>query len=493
VKDALSLLQALVLEDGRRWGDVATGFQLEDARAVLDQSAAPYSFLTRARGAAKTSDLAGIAVAAMLTQAPAGSRLYGLAADKDQARLLVDSVRGYVERTPELRGRLVLDVFKARTDRGVVLEALAADAASSWGLRPWLVVCDEIAQWPTTPAPRTLWESVSSAAAKNPDCRMVLLTSAGDPAHWSRRILEHAEADALWRVHEVHGPAPWMDEARLKEQERRLPESSFRRLFLNEWTASEDRVASLDDLRACVTLDGPQEPKEQAAYWIGVDLGLKRDRTAVAVCHSERLSGDEDPTVGSRVVLDRLQVWQGTRLKPVRLDDVEEWVATTAARYNHAGVILDPWQAAGLAQRLQARGTQVGGRSWGSWESWERKVEEFVFSAQSVGRLASTLTLLIRNRALALPDDPGLIDELANLRLRETSPGVLRIDHDPDKHDDRAIALALAAHRLAQDTWPQPKATKDEPPMGMRERAIWEMLTARDKPRRVIPGIDYFH
>ncbi len=108
----------------------------------------------------------------------------------------MDSVRGYVERTPELRGRLVLDAFKARTDRGVVLEALAADAASSWGLRPWFVVADEIAQWPTTPAPRTLWESVSSAA-KNPECRMVLLTSAGDPAHWSRSILEHAQADPL--------------------------------------------------------------------------------------------------------------------------------------------------------------------------------------------------------------------------------------------------------------------------------------------------------
>ena len=35
-------------------------------------------------------------------------------------------------------------------------------------------------------------------------------------------------------------------------------------------------------------------------------------------------------------------------------------------------------------------------------------------------------------------------DELANVRLRETSPGVYRMDHDPDKHDDQAIALALA-------------------------------------------------
>jgi hypothetical protein len=39
-------------------------------------------------------------------------------------------------------------------------------------------------------------------------------------------------------------------------------------------------------------------------------------------------------------------------------------------------------------------------------------------------------------------------DELRNVRLRETTPGVVRIDHDPDRHDDRAIALALAASKL---------------------------------------------
>lgn len=75
-------------------------------------------------------------------------------------------------------------------------------------------------------------------------------------------------------------------------------------------------------------------------------------------------------------------------------------------------------------------------------------IDEFTLSSSSVGRLASTLHLLIRNRALALPDDPDLLDELASVRLRETSPGVLRMDHEPGAHDDRAIALALAAQQL---------------------------------------------
>jgi ANTAR domain len=63
----------------------------------------------------------------------------------------------------------------------------------------------------------------------------------------------------------------------------------------------------------------------------GLPLGPRSDRTAVAVCHSERLRGDEDPTVGARVVLDRMQVWQGSRLKPVKLDEVEAWIAAASA------------------------------------------------------------------------------------------------------------------------------------------------------------------
>ena len=63
--------------------------------------------------------------------------------------------------------------------------------------------------------------------------------------------------------------------------------------------------------------------------------------------------------------------------------------------------------------------------------------------ATSVSRLALRLHGLIRDHALELPDDPELLDELANVRLRETSPGVYRLDHDPGRHDDRASRSPL--------------------------------------------------
>ncbi|MBA2724992.1 MAG: hypothetical protein H0U53_03285 [Actinobacteria bacterium] len=64
----------------------------------------------------------------------------------------------------------------------------------------------------------------------------------------------------------------------------------------------------------------------------------------------------------------------------------------------------------------------------------------------------------MRNHSLALPDDPELIKELSHVRLRESTPGVYRLDHDANQHDDRAIALGLAADELLRRPVEYPEA-----------------------------------
>jgi hypothetical protein len=89
-----------------------------------------------------------------------------------------------------------------------VLQVLADDGPSAFGLRPDLLVVDELAQWPSTPSARQVWEAVVSAIPKVPHARLVVLTSAGDPAHWSYRVRERLRTSESWRLHEVPGPCP---------------------------------------------------------------------------------------------------------------------------------------------------------------------------------------------------------------------------------------------------------------------------------------------
>jgi len=423
-----SLVLGLVRDDGRPWGSTAAPFQLADAVAVLDtDSATPLHFITRPRGGSKTSDLAAVAIGVLVAQAPARSRSYAVAADGEQAGQLLDALGGYVARTSELAGALVVETSRVTNPAtGASLAVLPADAASAFGLRPYLVVADEIAQWAATRNSRRVWEAVVSSLPKVPGSRLVCLTSAGDPAHWAFKVLLGARTSPRWRVHEVPGPVPWIDPAALAEQRNLLTESQYARLHLNVWSSAEDRLVSDADLRACVTLDGPQPPMPANRYVVGLDVGLKSDRTVIAVCHREV----EAPR---RVALDRMLTFTGTRLAPVRLADIEAAMVEVQATYRPAQVIADPWQAVGLMQRLRAHGLNV---------------EEFNFTATSVGKLASVLFRALRDHELALPDDPELIEELGSVRLRENAVGSLRIDHDAGQHDDRAIALGLAVMAL---------------------------------------------
>jgi hypothetical protein len=61
-------------------------------------------------------------------------------------------------------------------------------------------------------------------------------------------------------------------------------------------TTAEDRLVSAEELRACVTLDGPLDYDAAHRYGIGLDVGLKDDRTVLTVARAEWEEGA--PRVG---------------------------------------------------------------------------------------------------------------------------------------------------------------------------------------------------
>jgi len=312
---------------------------------------------------------------------------------------------------------------------------------------PFLVVCDELAEWGTTTGPRRVWDALTTAVPKTGG-RLAVITTPGSPAHWSKGVRDHAERDPLWRLSEVSGPAPWLSEEMLAEQKRRLLPSAYARLFEGVWTAGEDSLRE-DDLLACVRLTGPLAPQKNTRYVIGCDLGVVKDRAVAVVAHAEEIrvmiDGLGNEAVSAvHVYIDRLEVWEGSHAAPVDLSDVEEWLRHTAQAYSNAEVICDPWQAIAMVQRLRARGV---------------KVTEHPFTAQSVSRLALALHRAIRDHALWLPDNELLLDELRRVRLVERAPGQYRIDHAAGEHDDMAVAVSLAVRTLLdRDAGPAARA-----------------------------------
>ena len=451
----LDIMFELVLEDGRPWGEVAVERQIDDVEAIFAKDGANKHFITRPRGGSKTSDLAGIAVSWLRAGAPRRSRGYVVASNADQAAELIDAGAGFIDRTPQLDVLRVENERIINDDNGAWARVLPASEAGAWGKRDThLLICDEFAQWPDTRGAKRVWVAVRTTVQKTPGCQLVILTSAGEPSHWSYPIFQNAETAEDWRVSQMPGPVPWQDPAELESirQELIAQPSMYERLILNRWTAAEDRAISPEDYesaaRPCIIhgagrrvtllLEDFEDARPGVKYVIFVDIGTVNDATVIVVAHTEPLSTEDETIRGDRhgpkrLIIDRLDRWQGTKKAPVQLSQVEEHVAGLSAQFNKARVVADPMQFVGHLQNLNKRGV---------------KAEEFTFGATTVGQVATSLVQTFRNQLIVIPDAPVLKDELLKVKLRESSPGVTRLDHDRSSHDDQAVTLGMAAHTL---------------------------------------------
>jgi hypothetical protein len=277
--------------------------------------------------------------------------------------------------------------------------------------------------------------SLTSSAAKSATSKLVMISTPSDPAHFTFKLYEFALSDPLWNLLVHKGKPPWMNEARFEEQRRRLPDPEFRRLFMCEWSAALDRLNTVDAIRSCIKHSGDLEPRFGTKYVVGVDLGVVHDSTAIVVAHLKRELGGDKRRV---VVVDAVKTFapDAKRAVEVKLREVRDFLIDTARRYNRARIIYDPNQARLMNEDIRASGLQT--------TQWD-------FHPKSNSKIALSLHSAISNGLVELPDSAELVDELSHVRLRETNPGTYRLDHDPDRHDDQAVALAMVTHDLIGD------------------------------------------
>jgi hypothetical protein len=431
---ALDVMYGLVLEDGREWGEAAEPFQIADVEAIFNPHGPLWHYLTRPRGASKTSDTAGVVLAWLVAEAQPLFRGVVVAASETQAGELIEAATGFVERTPGLADEVVVESLKITSKYGgAYVEVLTASESGSWGKgrATGFIVLDEFAQWPETRRCRRVWLSMLSATHKTPGLRLILLTTAPERSHFSYGVLEEARSGPTsdgWHVAEVPGPVPWADPKVLAAQRPHMTESEYQRLVLNQVTDAEDVVVTREDLDSACRRAATLPPKAGRRYLITADIGVKVDPTVIVVSHVEKIEGQPR---AKRVVVDHLRRYVPRKNRQVRLQMVEDDLYDLSVHYNNAPIHGDPSQFHQMRQNLELRG---------------RRVKEFKFTPSSVGELGSSLVLSLRNGQLEVPDTPELRDELLHVRLRENSPGVYRLDHDHNRHDDQAVTIGMAVH-----------------------------------------------
>jgi hypothetical protein len=344
------------------------------------------------------------------------------AADRDQAAIVLENVDGYLA-----RNRALGALFRARgderlTDSGSRVRVISSDAATAFGLggthRRFRLIADELTAWRDD----GLWVALASATGKVEDVQTIVLSNAGFDAErsWQWQVRETAERSDWGHLFAASGViASWITEEWVEQMRDLLPGAAFDRLIGNIWTAGAGDFVTVEQWQRCVDERHlPSARGSGARHFGGLDLGLSKDRTALAVVHRD----------GDAVVLDELSVWSGSRDEPVSITMIERAVTDAARRFPGLEVAADPWQLKGSIERLRAE---------------RLRIAEFVFSAGSVQRLSATLHHAITSAALRVYPDAELEREILGLRVIETSSG-WRFDHRSGGYSDRAVALAMA-------------------------------------------------
>lgn len=389
---------------------------------------AKYSWQGRPRGHSKTTDIAVMVSYALFASKKRIDGVVG-AGSKYQAGFVRDGIDRLCRLNPWLSEVIQVQNFRiVNRITGSTLQILAADEGTNYGALVDFIICDELTHWKN----RGLWDALFSAAAKKPNCLVVVITNAGnnmgDGWQWTARenARESFESGGVWHFNELDGPqASWIDDAMLAHQRVSLPPSQYARLWNNQWTRGGSDMFDMSLVDASINLGGKtrHERHDWAPFIGGLDLGINHDHTGFVV-------------MGIDVDAGRLKLADAVAWRPadfggtIDLEFVEDQILKAQSRYGLMGVYYDPHQAVYLAQRLEAQGVNM---------------VPVPFTPKCCNLMAERMLHSFRAGIVDIYHDDTLIRDLGKLSIVEKSYGVkLEAPRDEDGHCDVATAFMIA-------------------------------------------------
>lgn len=353
------------------------------------------AFIELPRGSGKSTLAAGLLLYFAFFDGEGGAEAYSVATKKDQARISFQAARQMLLRAPALGKHLTIGKYNVHSlTTESKMEALGADADTLDGLRPAIVVADEIHK---LKAPELI-DVMESGMGTRLQPLLFEITTAGEDDQsvygqhhlLSTRVLEQtvpldewfclmAAADpeddwtqeATWRKANPNFGISVKPDFLQKECRKALAnpheQPKFRRLYLGQKLQAVESYFSLEDWKACPVL--PDDlALAKCKCWLGLDLSSSIDITAAVLVW--RLENDEialkpyfwlpEDNLEDRGHRDRVDYALMARMGHLQLTDgntinrivLRKAVAELAKQWK-ATVCFDPWHSEELIDNLQ--------------------------------------------------------------------------------------------------------------------------------------------
>lgn len=349
------------------------------------------AFVMVPRKAGKSTLAAGLALYELFCGEPTGE-IYGAAADRQQAGIILEMAKTMVAASPALRSRAKVyarSIVVPAT--GNAYRVVSADAYSAHGLNPSMIVFDELHVQPN----RELWDALTTGTGARRQALTVAITTAGyERTSLCYELYDHARKvqagtivdDAFLPV--IHAadpeddwtlPATWRKAhpgigisvpesfiASECERARQMPsyENTFKRLMLNLWTEQATRWLSCEQWDKC---EGELPDLAGAECCLGLDLSNTTDVSALLMAfakgkHVYLKAKFWCPLTGvrRRSLTDAVpyQTWidggliQATPGPTIDYDFIRAEINALAEQFTIGKIAYDPWNASGLVKQL---------------------------------------------------------------------------------------------------------------------------------------------
>lgn len=445
------------------------------------------AYIEMARKNAKSTLAAVIAIYMLAFDGEAGAEVYSAATTREQARIVFETARGMVVKTPKLR-ELGLEPGQHAIvgNDGATFKPLSADAQTLDGLNPHCAIVDELHAHKT----RHVWDVlVSATGARRQPLTFAITTAGSDQSGICYEVRDyvaqvltatidgkgHKDESLFGIIYTIDDGDDFQDEITWRKANPNLGVSvnleylrgeckqaiavpskaaNFKTKHLDVWVNADQ--AWLDSLAwsQCAQPGLDIEDFEGRTCYLGLDLALKNDLCALAFIFPE----GEQLTVFAKSFLPERKVelaphWMGWRESghlietggdTIDYDVIYEEIRAAVNRFNVQALAYDVAHAGFFIRKLQNDGVLS-----------DQQCIEIPQRASGLSEAMKELEKRILERKLEHADDPCLNWQMSNVVAKLDNMQNMRPVKETDsKKIDAAVAIITAqaaAMRMEQD------------------------------------------